>query len=248
MQLDSADSCDIAYTVNTMHGTLHLVDRSASCAKHEGGMTAYRGDTSDATAGPRTKKTVLALQEGDTESTMSVDNLINISLQDDSPESGQIRNIEVSLSNNLEVEIKEQMNVQKNQNQEKPKPSPAETNSPKLEDLPEERENIGNFKLENILRVKLKPPTLVYSKMKPETTEELKPEETTRTKENQNQRNIQTQNQEDKTKVRNIFEDMMKPKPNNIEYENLRKPVNPNNHTSQTSNPKPKPKTNPNQK
>ena len=40
---------------------------------------------------------------------MSIDNQINISVQNDSPE---IRNIEVSLSNNLEVEIKEQMNVQ----------------------------------------------------------------------------------------------------------------------------------------
>ena len=40
---------------------------------------------------------------------MSIDNQINISVQNASPE---IRNIEVSLSNNLEVEIKEQMNVQ----------------------------------------------------------------------------------------------------------------------------------------
>ena len=55
------------------------------------------------------KKTVLALQEGDGESTMSMDNQINISVQNDSSE---IRNIDVSLSNNLEVEIKEQMNVQ----------------------------------------------------------------------------------------------------------------------------------------
>ena len=82
---------------------MHLVDSSGTHAKPEGGIIAHRGDTSDATA--------LALQEGDAESTMSVDNQINISVQNDSPEVGQIRNIEVSLSNNLEVEIKERMNV-----------------------------------------------------------------------------------------------------------------------------------------
>ena len=90
---------------------MHLVDSSGTHAKPEGGIIAHRGDTSDATAGPQTKKTTLALQEGDTESTMSVDNQINISVQNNCPELGQIRNIEVSLSKNLEVEIKERMNV-----------------------------------------------------------------------------------------------------------------------------------------
>ena len=77
----------------------------------QGGIIPHRGDTSYAKAGPQTKKKTLALQEGDAESTMSVDNQINISVQNNSPELGQIRNIEVSLSNNLEVEIKERMNV-----------------------------------------------------------------------------------------------------------------------------------------
>ena len=89
---------------------MHLVDSSGTHAKPEGGIIAHRGDTSDATAGPQTKKTTLALQEGDAGST--VDNQINISVQNDGPEVGQIRNIEVSLSNNLEVEIKKRMNVQ----------------------------------------------------------------------------------------------------------------------------------------
>ena len=107
--IDSAHSIHSEYYAHYTHGRLHLVDSSGTCAKQEGGITAHRGDTSDATLGPRTKKPVLALQEGDGESTMSIDNQINISVQNDSPE---IRNIEVSLSNNLEVEIKEQMNVQ----------------------------------------------------------------------------------------------------------------------------------------
>ena len=89
---------------------MHLVDSSGTHAKPEGGIIAHRGDTSDATAGPQTKKTTLALQEGDAGST--VDNQINISVQNNSPELGQIRNVEVSLSNNLEVEIKKRMNVQ----------------------------------------------------------------------------------------------------------------------------------------
>ena len=58
------------------------------------------------------------------------------------------------------------------------------------------------------MKIKLKQPTLIYNKKQPyTTTKEVKPEDTTPDIRNQNQ------TQDNKTKMKSIFEEMMKPKP-----------------------------------
>ena len=101
-------------------------------------------------------------------------------------------------------------NRNQNQNLNTPEPSPAETSKSPRKVVPDTNQTTETRKPENVLKINLKPPTLVYTKKQQDTTTtDLKPEDTKPAVTNQNQHMMQ----DNKTKVMNIFEEMMKPKP-----------------------------------